>query len=123
MQIDVPGPINHSEITFKVVDLLRVSLSWPLPTDNNSPITAYVFSYCESGISGAPADQCILRTNTTRRITDFTVTNGLVQAMVMFPVNAAIRLTITAENGVGRGGAMNEPTVINTATQSKFTEL
>ena len=41
----------------------------------------------------------------------------------MFPVNAAIRLTITAENGVGRGGAMNEPTVINTATRSKFTEL
>ena len=73
--------------------------------------------------SGILVDRCKLRINENRTITNFTVTNGLVQAVEMFPVDTTINLTITAVNGVGRGRALNEPRFINTATRSKFTEL
>ena len=117
MYIDVPGPINHDLVESRVVDLLRVNVTWPLPIDNNAPITSYLFTYCVGDI---PFSTCLTPVQEITRVVDEReVREGNVTTTLPFPVNRMIQLNITAINSIGMGMSLNAPFRLTTATPSE----
>ncbi len=116
--LDVPGPINHDLVENRVVDLLRVNVTWPLPIDNNAPITSYLFTYCSGNIESST---CVISSNQniTRGVDEVEVREGNVTTTLPFPVNRMIELNITAINSIGLGMSLNAPFRLTTATPSE----
>ncbi len=108
--LDVPGPINHDLVESRVVDLIRVNVTWPLPIDNNAPITSYLFTYCSGNIESTT---CGIFSNQVE------VREENVTATLPFPVNRMIELNITAINSIGMGMSLNAPFRLTTATPSE----
>ncbi len=115
--LDVPGPINHDLVESRVVDLLRVNVTWPLPIDNNAPITSYLFTYCAGDI---PFSTCLTPVwEITRGVGEVEVSERNVTATLPFPVNRMVELNITAINSIGMGMSLNAPFRLTTATPSE----
>ena len=45
LSIDVPDRILGDNVTVTVINFFEVLLNWPIPGDNNNPITGYIIHY------------------------------------------------------------------------------
>ena len=115
----MPGSIDHDAVVSQVVDLLTVNITWPLPIDNNAPITGYRLSYCYGNIQ--PNSSCVLPNMVfdMEMVEVVIVGDASVSAIVPLDVNSMVELNITALNSRGEGMLLNAPYVFTTATSSK----
>ncbi len=114
--LDVPGPINHDLVESRVVDLLRVNVTWSLPIDNNAPITSYLFTYRSGNIESTT---CVTSDQEIHRVDEVEVREGNVTTTLPFLVNRMVELNITAINSIGMGMNLNAPFRLTTATPSE----
>ena len=98
-------------VTSVVEDLLRVRLRWPMPVNNNAPITGYTIYFCHVPASGSCVPDRNVSTN------DDSLTLSLEHGAGL---NSNISISITAQNRVGMGAMDSESIEIPVATTGKI---
>ena len=91
----VPDQINHSLIVTTPISLASMTVSFPTPSDNNSPITAYVYMLCQGTCANSPTPVTTMDYRVSGGDTEFTI-GGLIP-------NSVYTLRVAAVNEAGDG--------------------
>ncbi len=69
----VPDQINHSLIVTTPISLASMTVSFPTPSDNNAPITAYTYMLCQGTCANSPTPVTTMDYRVSGGDTEFTI--------------------------------------------------
>lgn len=97
--------INHTQVQYTLLNLLKTRLKWPVPEDNNAEITGYSITFCET-FSG---DEC------PPSVMDSVLSVSNTRIIRATPASR-MRVEIAAINEIGKGYIPDQPFFFNTYT-------
>ncbi len=106
----VPDQINHSLIVTTPISLASMSVRFPTPSDNNSPITAYMYMLCQGPCANSATPTTTMNYQDGDGYILFTI-GGLIP-------NSVYTLRVAAVNEAGNGPTPTNDTDAHTFNSS-----